>query len=724
MHKRASALILVLFVISLVGTSLKMGVLFFDNGAQVKKTYSTEIEFSHEGISAENVELEIYNEDTLECFGKLRTGETGNIAVDLPVGNYYLEAITRGAGEKIGDGFRAYKEFSVTGENNHLVVEMKPKSDHSTYFDLTPTADKIATTEDEVLLPVEGDSHNVPVIVKKKTIEKACAEIVKEPEKLKTAVPNDVGDSFIEGNYMFIVLEEEIERVWHPMALVDSERGLTHKFTMEVFDGETFTLSGNIQAKGVVSVGGTYSTVDTYQYSEEGGTTATSGDMKTRYSEYRHVYQKLRVYKGLGFPIFSWIYIGVDEREFIDRWYFGSYEVKPYSYFEDGIMEAREEYRFRWKDTNIAYIKESEETTWSGTLSWSVAKKDVFGVEAKLVVSAQHNVKLSHYMNWVEPPGSWELEFWGGNQFDLNTYLRNLAPPPGGCPFVSEWTGHGYELDNNILPQSELYYDPEQPYMDWIDNYKLENKPSKSGNVFKLKISEFENEHSFFDKFQLRAVIHDPRLNIAVDPKGEILAYGNPNAPSSALFDGVDVLSVVSSEDDNYMTGNEGNELLLTFTHDGLENGARLVMRADVVVKESIIVEILTTSGWQFVGKVIPRIRWAHEIVNLEDYLPSVDNTGTLQIRLKWTNTHKLDFVGLDTSDVTGGIFLMEDMELISAMHSITGDVQDKLSLSDNNYCELLPGEELYLIFRSRMGLSTRMTDYILVSEGKYYSLG
>lgn len=62
-----------------------------------------------------------------------------------------------------------------------------------------------------------------------------------------------------------------------------------------------------------------------------------------------------------------------------------------------------------------------------------------------------------------------------------------------------------------------------------------------------------------------------------------------------------------------------------------------------------------------------------------------------------WTAPHRLDFVGLDTTE-------QDDYEvrvgnLLSATHSVQGNVKALLMQSDGTYAELLPGEQIQLEF-------------------------
>jgi len=59
----------------------------------------------------------------------------------------------------------------------------------------------------------------------------------------------------------------------------------------------------------------------------------------------------------------------------------------------------------------------------------------------------------------------------------------------------------------------------------------------KEDGSYSLLLSEFENEHDFFDQVQFLAVDPSSNVNVAVSPYGEILTYTNPFTPKSAIDD-------------------------------------------------------------------------------------------------------------------------------------------------------------------------------------------
>ncbi len=258
------------------------------------------------------------------------------------------------------------------------------------------------------------------------------------------------------------------------------------------------------------------------------------------------------------------------------------------------------------------------------------------------------------------------------------------------------------------------------------DYYKLEQTlvPTYQGRWFSqysLQISEFEHEHSYIDKVRLYAVDHDPNVNIALTPDGQILTYSNPNPPISAVDNyGYDWLPFVSAQDNVHYRGFPGDYLLLDFGSIDTSQAAKLVLRANVELKkdECIHVQVLNeTNEWTDAAILRTRYHWSTIIVNLADHLPNPD--GTLKMRLYFTGIHKIDYVGIDTTaqaDIT-----TIKTNAFSAIHSTHGDVTLKLLLNDQKYAELVPGEQIELKFILPNTQKTRT--FIIYTEGHYYKI-
>jgi hypothetical protein len=333
----------------------------------------------------------------------------------------------------------------------------------------------------------------------------------------------------------------------------------------------------------------------------------------------------------------------------------------------------------------------------------------------------------AHY--YCEPwPLPWgEVNFYptsDGSTIPINTLLwgPSSGGGGGGCPYVYVWDGQRYVMDNNLLPASETSNGSDVP-----DYYRLEQSliPTRQGTfclVYSLQIREFEHEHDYFDQVELLAVDHNSDVNVAVTPYGEILTYSNSVPPISAIdSDGIDMLSLLSSVDENYYQGYNGSYVILTFAPADVSDGVKLVIRSDKppVLKSPVYVQTLNTTGdWDTVAVFHTRTYWATDIINMTNYLP--DPEGDLKIRLLFVSTDKIDYVGLDTTPQAD--IQVHQAYLLLAFHSTQGNVKPLLATDDQTYAELLPDEQIQLAFILPNSQNQQRT-FILHTEGHYTTI-
>jgi len=295
----------------------------------------------------------------------------------------------------------------------------------------------------------------------------------------------------------------------------------------------------------------------------------------------------------------------------------------------------------------------------------------------------------------------------------------------GGCPYVFAWNGHNYVKDNNLLPASETgngtdtkdYYKLEQPLIPVLQ------RPQSS--LYSLQIREFENETDYIDQVKLMVIDHPQGTNIAVTPEGEILTYTNPASPTSCIDNhGINRLNEVGTMNGNvndpstYFQGYKGDWLVLDF---GKVTGpyAKLILRDDQKCCDVCInVQTLDSSGnWQTVEVLHPRDFWGIEAVNMAAY---AQGKSDFKVRLLWTATHRLDYVGLDTS--APAQTKVSSVSPTLAVHSTLGDVRAKL-LSDDEQCvKLVNGQQITLTFLVPNTPQTLNRDFIFYTNGYYYT--
>lgn len=301
------------------------------------------------------------------------------------------------------------------------------------------------------------------------------------------------------------------------------------------------------------------------------------------------------------------------------------------------------------------------------------------------------------------------------SKFSIETIMVEYEvpspPPPPGCPYVSVWDGSQFRLDNNILPSSETAPG------DVVDYYKLRTTPIAENGKYSLLLSEFEQEHSYIDQVQLLAVDHEKDVNVAVTPTGEILTYKQPTPPITAINrDGDNITGALKGIDSAYYQGYKDDYISLDFGKIEVSNGAKLVIRSDMPIKSPINIQTINSSGdWNTVATIWTRTYWTIDIVNLSPYLP--DKDGELKVRLFFVSSDKIDFVGLDTSK-------QENLELhyakmVSATHSVNGNVRSALLEKDSTYSEIIPGQSIELLFTIPQN-SEEFRSFIIVVSGRY----
>jgi hypothetical protein len=295
----------------------------------------------------------------------------------------------------------------------------------------------------------------------------------------------------------------------------------------------------------------------------------------------------------------------------------------------------------------------------------------------------------------VDPPDcNYDYKVRAYNAYGNSSFSNTLANtdcggcPTYGCPYVYTWDGQAYNEDNTILRPSDGC---ECSYTDY---YKLEQPCVVDDGSYPLQLREFEQEHSYVDCVQLWAVDHPADVEVAVAPNGEILPYVATKTPSSCVDShGRDQLRLVSEEDGSYFYGYEGDWLTVTFNR---ASGAETDIASKVAKKaqlSSIAVEAPVDTGWAYFAAVHPRENWSSHLTDVSDYVPADD----LTFRFRWTAEHKLDFLTLAESVECS--LNVRTCPLDSAVHSVVGDVTSKLLYADEDYAELVPIQQIELVF-------------------------
>lgn len=245
-------------------------------------------------------------------------------------------------------------------------------------------------------------------------------------------------------------------------------------------------------------------------------------------------------------------------------------------------------------------------------------------------------------------------------------------------------------------------------------------------SLYSLQIREFESEQDYIDQAKLMAVDHSQGSSIVVTPEGGIVTYANPASPLSCVDNcGNSRLGEVCRMDGNvsdpstYFQGYKGDWLLLDFGRVTAAN-ANLILRDDQKCCDVCIdVQVPDgNGGWQTVDVLNPRDFWSIEAVNMTAYIPS---NGDFIVRLLWTQTHRLDYVGLDTAS-QAQVQVSSALPIL-AVHSTMGDVTAKLLCDDEHCVKLVNGQQITLWFRLTNNVQGTIRSFIFYTDGYYYTI-
>ncbi len=300
----------------------------------------------------------------------------------------------------------------------------------------------------------------------------------------------------------------------------------------------------------------------------------------------------------------------------------------------------------------------------------------------------------------------------------LHSYQRPEPPPPPptpGCPFVYTWNGSYWEEDNNILPQSEF---PENYGVDVTDYYQLFHKPILEDDKYKIAIKEFEEERSYFNRFQLLVVDHNPNASITISDDGTIIQFAKPQYLLNAQLDSTSVIKKVSELDGVKVEVSESETLSLWFTQDGGNYVQGLLLIGQIrnpEMKRYSAGQIQTKGKDKFVSFSSFRLRRNPTYTWL--LVPSSD-TSTMQIDINWAQDAALDYTEL--SRMLELPFTVHTATLTNAVHSNYGDVTSVLLDEDENRIDLINGESIELEFSAPPIQEEMERSFILISCGRY----
>jgi hypothetical protein len=277
------------------------------------------------------------------------------------------------------------------------------------------------------------------------------------------------------------------------------------------------------------------------------------------------------------------------------------------------------------------------------------------------------------------------------------------------CPYLYAWDGDRFVEENTILKMANngMLAKPAPDY------YRLKTSLQPVDGRYKLQVREQENEQTTIDAFQLTVVDHPQGTMLSVTDDGTTNVYRDQLLPYSAVDElGVDHLAEVLSEDGKFFGASASGSLTMTFLpgkNFDWDNGdvemltSRPPCHTDDIMKRApgetvneVYVDILSKTG-EWVTLPSPTIRAnesdAMQTFNPKDY--ALD--GKITIRHRWTSTYYTDKVSLYLPSKEP--WSRKDLDLVSANHTIDGNILSLVTASDDQTASLVPGQTIELAF-------------------------
>jgi hypothetical protein len=311
------------------------------------------------------------------------------------------------------------------------------------------------------------------------------------------------------------------------------------------------------------------------------------------------------------------------------------------------------------------------------------------------------------------------------------------------CPYLYTWNGTSYVLDNDIIPFKG-------PSLENTDYYRIQQPLKPEDGYYKVRIAEELPETSYLDSVKLITVDHPAAVEVYPDLKGNMFNISNPRPLVSCVDSyGNDCLDMLKGREEvytpgTYFEGNQGEYIIADFGNLSGNKIIKLVVTSDGPVDTSptpvlnpgsspggggsggprmgcsiLIVSLATQNGitdWETKFVFTPHELWATNVFDITNMLP--DANGEYKLRFYFTKTHKVDFIGIDTTPEID----KEVHELAPVFAKAGEDALSRLADIDGKYLVMKNGDELFLKFpyQPAKDRSNFKRDFVFVSRGYY----
>lgn len=340
-----------------------------------------------------------------------------------------------------------------------------------------------------------------------------------------------------------------------------------------------------------------------------------------------------------------------------------------------------------------------------------------FSVGVEYVSTGVFSAKAVQDNDW-----EWEYYFPSGHKWDVDVIdelwtFRAYSCGGGGCPYIAPWNGYFFDAENNLLRLSES-----SPSVDVEDWYLIQQQLPMKDGYYAFQIQEFENEESLFDCIKLYTVDHLQAFKVGVRPTGEVIPYKEPRSPLSATDSGNnDVLPLIQCEGDDIYEGDTGEWLLLNFGSIRTQ-AANLILNSDDIIKSPCLdIHVNNGAGWQPVTTIIPRVKFATDVIDLSDYIE--DPSEDFMVRIDLSASHKIDYIGLETLPIPSSVVEIKEAPLKIGAHIVDGDVTEKLLTVDSDCVLLSIGYDIRLFFDIPRQNPGFQRDLLFYAYGQYYTV-
>jgi hypothetical protein len=342
-------------------------------------------------------------------------------------------------------------------------------------------------------------------------------------------------------------------------------------------------------------------------------------------------------------------------------------------------------------------------------------------------------------INWIEDCGSTPYLFANisGNYFIENDVLATF------------W-GNTYDeavdyYENSLLELNDFSSIDSQRRNRPVDNYILSNNPSIEDGKLKLRIKEMEPEESHFDEIKLIRVLHNKDSELIVENRSNniktIKKMEEKGLVNSCYFfketsERIECLSQISSKDNENLYANLDDYIELNIDIRDLKDKETYLSLSSwgstplpiipdpnkASARASFIIFFEENGEYKEYSMVHPRELQTDSYISLKEAIDNT-NSGTLRIKIIWTEKHWLDQISIITSEERE--FRMEELSISYASSSIEGDVLSKVEKRDNVYSHIKHKDSIDLEFdEGNLHVSSdEKESYIFVTYGFYHGL-